>query len=565
MGKWALDLGTSNTGLAYWDDEGHRPRLLQLSEVCRKPSGSDAMEAPRLVPSATEVLREDSLGFWGKLGKRPFFVSRFFWGQHALIGRPAVERSEASRVPGFAPVFKGALERAPLKTLASLDGRDFSARDICQYFLRELFRQAELATGERIRELTVTAPVDAYETYRAELKGVCSRLGVKKLHFLDEPVAAAMGYGVNLTERRCTLVADFGAGTLDLALVDLDVKGASKGSCKVLAKAGRAVGGNLVDKWIVEEFCERMGYSVDPEGSSDERFWYRLMIAEARRVKEALFFEPKTSFNVTPPEDVRMFEHRIQGGARGFNWDKDRLTEVLRQRGLYAEVEACLADLEEQAEAEGLPLDRVDDVLMVGGSTLLPEVYGIFEKRFGRDRVRPFLPFEAVAYGACAFAAGEFAQSDFIVHDYAFMTYHPKTHEPEYTTIIPKGTRIPTSPRFWTRRLVPTCSLGEPETFFKLVVCELGRPDEGERTFSWDEGGQLHKLGGRDGKEFLAVPLNEANPTLGTLNPPHSPRDRSARLEISFGVNGDRWLCAQVRDLKTKKQLLKDEPVVRLL
>ena len=131
--------------------------------------------------------------------------------------------------------------------------------------------------------------------------------------------------------------------------------------------------------------------------------------------------------------------------------------------------------------------------------------------------------------------------------------------------IIPKGTRIPTKPDFWTRRLVPTCSLGEAESFFKLVVCELGRPDEGERTFAWDKGGKIHKLGGRDGSEVLVVALNDSNPTLGTLNPPHSPRDRAARLEISFGVDSNRWLCANVRDLKTKKVLMKNEPVVRLL
>jgi molecular chaperone DnaK (HSP70) len=432
-------------------------------------------------------------------------------------------------------------------------------------FLRELFRTVEAQTGERIRELCITAPVDSYETYRAELAGICRRLGVEKVDFVDEPVAAAMGYGVNLKDRRRALVVDFGAGTLDLALVDLTARGSSKGSCEVLAKAGRAVGGNLVDRWILDEFSDALGYTLDPKGSSDEAFWYRLMLAEARRVKEAIFFNPSESFNVTPPEDVRRFESRVRGRPGAFSWDKARLVEVLKEHGMYRHLEECLDEILKQATARGVDISQVDEVLMVGGSTLLPEVYSVFERRFGRDRVRAWQPFEAVAYGACAYSAQEFSQSDFIVHDYAFLTYHPKTHEPEYTVIIPKGTRIPTKEDFWTRRLVPTCSLGEPESFFKLVVCELGRPDDGERTFAWDEGGNIHKLGGRDGDDVLVVPLNESNPTLGTLTPPHSPRDRSARLEISFGVNENRWLCANVRDLKTKKVLMKNEPVVRLL
>jgi hypothetical protein len=61
------------------------------------------------------------------------------------------------------------------------------------------------------------------------------------------------------------------------------------------------------------------------------------------------------------------------------------------------------------------------------------------------------------------------------------------------------------------------------------------------------------------------VPLNESNPALGYLEPPHSPRDRRPRLEIAFGVNAERWLCATVYDLKRRMFLMKDSPVVRLL
>ena len=563
---WALDLGTSNTGLARWDSEAHRPRLLLLPDVCRKPGGEDHLEAPRLIPSATEVVSADGLGFWSRVGKRPFWLRRAFWGRHAIVGREALERSESGRRPGYVPSFKTALQRAPLRTLAQRDGEQLSARDVAQLFLRELLREVKAHTGERIRELTVTAPVDSYETYRAELSGICGRLGIHKLHFLDEPVAAAMGYGVSLKERRRVLVCDFGAGTLDLALVDLTPRGMADGRCDVLAKAGRLVGGNLVDQWLLEDFCEALRYRLDPDAGGDQAFWYRLMLAEARRVKEAVFFSPSETFNVTPPEDLALFEARLRGSPAGLHFDRARLVDILTTRGLYRSVEGCLDDCMAQASAAGLGVHDVDEVLMVGGSTLLPDVYLRFEERFGRDRVRAWQPFEAVAYGACAFAAQAFEQSDFIVHDYAFLTYDADTHEPEYEVIIPKGTRIPTRHDHWKKRLVPTCSLGEPERVFKLVVCEIGRPDaDGDRAFAWDKGGKLHKLGGEGGTEALVVNLNDSEPTLGTLDPPHSPRDRKARLEIAFGVNADRWLTAHVVDLKTDRVLMRDEPVVRLL
>ncbi len=204
---------------------------------------------------------------------------------------------------------------------------------------------------------------------------------------------------------------------------------------------------------------------------------------------------------------------------------------------------------------------------MVGGSTLLPGIYPYFEERFGRDRVRAFQPFEAVAYGACAFAAESFTQSDYIVHDYAFVTHHSKTHEPQYTVIVPRGTRFPTPPKLWKRQLVPTCSLGEPEKIFKLVICEIGKDSGEDRRFSWDAEGNVRKLGGEatSGDVAVVVPLNESNPTLGYLDPPHPPSDRSPRLEIAFGVNEDRWLIATVMDLRTGKLLMNEEPVVRLL
>jgi hypothetical protein len=291
------------------------------------------------------------------------------------------------------------------------------------------------------------------------------------------------------------------------------------------------------------------------------------MLREACRVKERVFFEPTATFSLTPPEHMRRFEARIRGEAEPLEVTREMVVEILTGCGLYQELRACLDEVLAQANRHDIGADDIDDVLMVGGSALLPQIYTLFEERFGRDRVRAWQPFEAVAYGACAFAADSFSQSDFIVHDYAFITYDQKTHEPEYTIIVPKGTRFPTQADFWKRQLVPTCSLGEPETMFKLVVCEIGQSSAEERRFSWDASGNVHKVGGQNpkGNEPVVVPLNQSNPTLGYLKPPHSPSDRKPRLEISFGVNEDRWLCATVLDLKTKKHLMRDESVVRLL
>jgi hypothetical protein len=239
-----------------------------------------------------------------------------------------------------------------------------------------------------------------------------------------------------------------------------------------------------------------------------------------------------------------------------------RLAELLEANGFYRGLEACLAALLDDA---GRGLDAVDDVLLVGGSTLLPGVFALLERRFERRRLRGWQPFEAVAYGGACFAADRIGTHDFIVHDYAFVTHDARTGEEQYTVIVPRGTRFPTAPDAWKRQLVPTCSLGEPESVFRLVICEVARGDGDERRFVWDAAGDLRKVGGSSGEGQVVVPLNAASPTLGYLDPPHQPADRRPRLEITFAVNAERWLVATVLDLLTRRELMRAEPVVRLV
>jgi hypothetical protein len=278
-------------------------------------------------------------------------------------------------------------------------------------------------------------------------------------------------------------------------------------------------------------------------------------------VKEAVFFDESATFLLTPPGMAASRDSRPPGG--GFvTLARERLVQVLEENGFYR---GLVNSIEEVLEHAKIAPDGVEEVLMVGGSTLLPGVFQRLEERFERRRLRAWQPFEAVAYGAACFAADRVAALDFIVHDYAFVTHDARTGDPQHTVIVPRGTRFPTPPDLWKRQVVPTCALGEPETIFKLVICEVARNDGGDRRFVWDASGDMHKVGGASGKDEVVVPLNAASPTLGYLDPPHSPRDRRPRLEISFGVNGERWLIASVRDLLTQKELMRSEPVVRLV
>ena len=235
---------------------------------------------------------------------------------------------------------------------------------------------------------------------------------------------------------------------------------------------------------------------------------------------------------------------------------------MLETNGFYRGLESCLAAMFEDGRAQ--PAD-VDDVLVVGGSTLLPGVYARIEARFERRRLRAWQPFEAVAYGGACFAADRIGALDFIVHDYAFVTHDPKTGAAQHTVdrsarhALPDGARpleAPARPDLLARRaragLQPR-DLRDRARRRQRPALRLGR------------GGRLHKVGGAAGKAELVVPLNAASPTLGYLDPPHEPQDRRPRLEIAFGVNAERWLVATVHDLQTREELMHEEPVVRLI
>src|SRR3954447_9866587 len=298
MAGWALDLGTTNCGVALWDEALGRPRLVELPGVCRKLEAQDPLEAPRLVPSAVHFL--EKLGALDRLGSWPPLERRLFLGRRALIGRAALERNEGTVHPSFVPTFKPGLSEEALRPLARLGRESLTARDAAHAFLRELLREIKRTTGQRVRDLVVTSPVTAFETYRAEVQRTLRQLGVRRVRFIDEPVAAALGYGISLGQERIVLVADVGGGTMHLALVRLAPQGVVSGQATVLAKQGRLLGGNAVDGWVLQDLCGQMGYDLTAGADEVTRIWRRLMLAEACRVKEAVYFEDETAFLMSP-------------------------------------------------------------------------------------------------------------------------------------------------------------------------------------------------------------------------------------------------------------------------
>jgi len=553
---WAIDIGSTNTGVARWDDGA--PRMVELPAICREPRSVDPLGWGLMVPSATWV--PDTASRWeGRLGGR---LVRWLRPEQVHIGRPALEANQTHRQAGFVPGFKAWLGHASLRPLTRSRGKSWAAREIASAFLRTLLAEVRRAEGRRVRDLVVTVPVESYERYRAELSGILRSMGVRSIRFVDEPVAAALGYGLGLSRRQQVLVVDFGGGTLDVAVVEIGPQSLHTGTARVLAKVGWPVGGDQVDHWLLCHLCERLGYRPpEPERSHAEEFWSRLVLGEVRAAKEQLYTRDPVHVALTLPGSLC---ERPEGSADPFlQLRRSEVMQLLHARGLYELLARCTKQALESARDRCGAEPAIEEVLLVGGSTLLPGVWSLFERRFGRDRLRSWHPFEAVALGACALAADETQHDDFIVHDYAIVTHDAQSGEEQHEIVVPGGTPFPTTRRFWSRHMVPTCAHGLPEHHFQLVVCEIGTTSPQAPRRLRDEEGTLVRL--ESAASQVVVPLNAASPTLGDLAPPHHPGDRRPRLQVDFMVDDNRWLCATVVDLHSGRCLMDHRSVVRLL
>ncbi len=525
---WAIDLGTSNTTIC--EDRSGRPHVVNLPDLAKL----EPVTQTPVMPSCVCVMDAD--------------------GEKVLIGQQAVTYNWDGRATGFARGFKRHLGTESGRAVARVEGRAFTAQDAASFFLREIIAALETRFGEEVADVTIATPSGFYETYRAELHAILRRVKRRGwwdrirarlrgrqagivFRTLDEPVAAALGYGVDVG-RPTTLVAfDFGGGSMEAAVVRTHgARTVETGRAEVLAKQAVGLGGDDIDRWILERFV--------PSALHDWPEWEVALRWEAERVKLLASAGSEGDFTFRNESFGRL--------------DYPVLRDVLAENGLYARIRELLdALLTELGTRHGVPPGDIDDVILEGGSTLLPEVRGVVGEVLGREKVREWLPFEAVARGACIFAGGAHVE-DFIYHDYALRLLPGDDREAEYELLIPGGTRFPTVENFVTRYYAPGFD-GQQQ--INLFVCEVGRV--AGRPVDWAErpNGSRYFVPGTAGERAFCLCLNEADPAL-PLNP--AGKGTAPRLRVTYSVDENRWLCVTVHDLHRKTDLRVRHPVVQL-
>lgn len=528
----AIDFGTSNTVITRWNSATQTSETVALPGLSQQLGGN-----PPLVPSLVYV--KDAANGTVQVGQqvrdRGLDVSsdnRFFRNFKRGIG---------TEIQGFLP---------------ELDGRNVSFEQIGTWFLTEVIQAAQKQEGQ-VDSLIFTVPVDSFEVYRNWLGQTCEALNLQQVRMLDEPTAAALGYGIQ--QEQTVLVVDFGGGTLDFSLVELAIAAKSKPlgfilrwgnkslaesssqkpqRAKVLAKAGENLGGADIDNWLADYFHDQQGVALSPLTLRlVERL--KIQLSDKTAATES-FFNDETLESLTLKLDRPTFE------------------EILRQNQFFDRLNGSLEQVFQQARRQGLSVDDIDAVLLVGGTAQIPAVQTWLKDYFPEEKIRSDRPFTAVAEGALQVQQG-IEITDFLYHSYGIRYWDRRNRRHGWQPIIRAGQPYPSPSPVEIELGAST----ENQPSIELVIGELGNEEALITTEVFFEGDRL--VTRQSQKEAQQVqPLNDTGTgrTIAKLDPPGVPGND--RIRVQFEVDRDRTLRITVDDILTGNTLVENKPVVQL-
>lgn len=366
-----IDLGTSNSVIAVIDADG-MPRILTTEE------GSTMM--PSLVwyspdgPVVGEAAREG-------LDEQPDLT---IFGAKRLLGR----RFDHPEVRRLARTLPYALVEAPNGDtwIELAAGHAVSPEEVCALILRALRRTAEQFFGEPVTRAVITIPAWYDAAQRQATKDAAQIAGLTVLRLLSEPTAAALGYGAHRGTDRKYVVCDLGGGTFDVAAVDV-----AAGIFEVLVTTGDPfLGGDDVDRAIVEQLVRDVRATRGYDVSTDALAVERLRLA-AQRAKHELSTHHTAAIHV--PELAQLPSGKAVEYTRTLKRSEAEDWALPIVQRLEAPIREALA-------RANRPASELQDVLLVGGMTRMPQVRREIARVFERDPLVIENPEEVVAVGA---------------------------------------------------------------------------------------------------------------------------------------------------------------------
>ena len=292
----------------------------------------------------------------------------------------------------------------------TLNGREYSAPELSAYILEklvndaneELRQQGVIENGEEIKDVVITCPAYFGMQEREATKTAGEIAGLNVIDIINEPTAAAISYGAMGSEKNETvLVYDLGGGTFDITVMNINGNEISV----VCTGGDDTLGGKNWDEalidYLVERYQEEFGDDEDP---TDQDEALANLYGQVETWKKAL----------TAREKVNVVVSGESGNRHKEVLTREQYDEITKN--LLTRTKNLLDDVLRTAEKSGYPLEKIDKVLLVGGSSRMPQVAKMIAEEY---HVIPTLqdPDEAVAKGAAVYGTNEKAFKDFVLSE----------------------------------------------------------------------------------------------------------------------------------------------------